>query len=684
VSGTPVKNLSGRGFRFESLVGAYFAASMLAAETPLRDRSLVAKIRFQTGYDGWRLDDLLLVFEGGAQLAASVKSGPQFRFRKRSGSFVPQSDFLKRAWSDYGREDETFDSARDSLALIGPPPPPEVARDLHELQTLARASDPDELDRRVRALERKDSQLLDLYESFRPRQRDDDRLPGDLLRCAQYIGLDFESSIAPDLGRYDEWCRAALEDEAGERALDLANALYAFVDKTRTAGGSFTRARLVRALDGRFPLRETAASRSRALLARVTRRNTDLLRSAMTDGVEIARSAANEGLSEALAVNRFIVASGGAGVGKSALLKNALAGRTDVDLIWLTAADFEAADPSPTALESAITEAASDPAADLPVVLDGLDRSFDQSARVAARILHLISEGDSSWRAIVPCSVDAWSPLAARLADHNRRVDWKQMEVASLSDGELHQLAARVPQLAPLLAQPDLNPVLRNFKRLDLIAQIIRPGERAPTESEISVLFWSRLVERGEQRHERARLLEQLAERQAEDMQATVSRSVLSDLRALADLEADGICVVRAGRVGFVHDLYGAWSRQQLLLAHEHDLGAYLATRLDSPVWLRALRLHASSLLESGDGSIARWRQARDVAASGNPLVEDVFLEAAFYTSDPQAILEECRVSRHRCSLCVMRAHDELSRDRRVVTQLCRLLAAQKYSSARS
>ena len=105
----------------------------------------------------------------------------------------------------------------------------------------------------------------------------------------------------------------------------------------------------------------------------------------------------------------------------------------------------------------------------------------------------------------------------------------------------------------------------------------------------------------------------------------------------LDDLERDGLLVQWQGRIRFAHELYGDWIRLQILISHEADLPAYLESRLDSPVWHRAIRLYALRLI---DNDLQKWLAELQRLAPKPDLIRDHFLESPLYSADPEGALE--------------------------------------------
>lgn len=623
---TSIKGTGGRGYRYETQVGIWFAAAMLARVAPLPRQGDPIRIRFMTDDDGWLFDDQLVTFGDGHRLAISVKSNQQFE--KRVAGYVATPSLVAEAWGDaLGQGAASFDPERDRLALIAPPPPAELSRVLDEVQILARNAAPEALDRRMSGT----ASLRMLYQSFNaPAELGTTHAAAWLLRRFEVVGLDFESPTAAAFAQTLAWCREALDPESADRAEELFEALYLQVDAVRTSGGEFTTGVLLGWFRNRFPLRFLAASEAKARLDARTERNIALIPSALAQTKHLERSDVRSNLLEALRQEPYLAVTGRSGVGKTVIAARALRDHDDSDLIWISAADLE---QEGAAVEADIERALRDRSGSLAVVLlDGLDRAYQpQVSRSAARIIQLVL-ADGRWHVALTSATDSLQRVTEELGANAVRQSPARHEIPALSLADLSEVADAFPTLRQLLANKMFQPILANPKQLDLFVRTATP-DTTPTESGLARLYWEDLVVRGENRHERAQFLELLAERQTERLEASTPRSDLGDLAPLTSLEDDDICIVRNGRVAFSHDLYGDWTRVWLLDANQQTLVAYLSDRIHSPLWNRAIRLRASGYLSARD--IEGWRAFRAQLPADDALIDDLFVEAALYAAEP-------------------------------------------------
>ena len=160
-----------------------------------------------------------------------------------------------------------------------------------------------------------------------------------------------------------------------------------------------------------------------------------------------------------------------------------------------------------------------------------------------------------------------------------------------------------MPDLLRVSVQSRVTSVFRNLKMLDIVARAERTaslGSAVSNESDVAGLFWTGTVHgRGERRAGREQTFMSIAESMADRVVPDLPLDSIVRPDDLDSLERDGSVVQWQGRIRFAHELYGDWVRLQILISHEADLPAYLETRLDSPVWHRAIRLYALRLIDN-------------------------------------------------------------------------------------
>jgi hypothetical protein len=644
----PVKNLSGAGFTFEDRVGAWMAAALLAGATPL-DAELgpPTRIDFQVDADGWRLDDLLVTF-AAARWCASIKSFPQIKSGAASG------DFVTRAWEELlGVSRSGFDPDIDLLGMISAPLDADARGDVHELIGMARAQAPEDLAARMLEPGYTGEGRRRLWKSFElpptwgladgPKPT-----PGELLRRLRVTEADFEYSPSRSEEQALRWCAGALADP--NEAPALWEGLLAIVSETRTAGGLLTRPMLISRLRERFALGDHPSyKRDWSILREITQLNTAQVLDSLGGQFHLDRATARDAIDDAAKDSRCLALVGPSGSGKTALAKAWVTSQSDAEVVWLQPHDL-AALAQPGRLQHPLLDVLQS-TAEVWVVIDGLDRLFSDGADAAVAQLARAIEPDGTLGLglLLTSQQQEWSRLVERLAERNAIVAWKTLPVDTFTDEELTRVLDEFPALRGVVLRGRLTGVLHNPKVLDVVLRRLRGGDLAGDEvlpgqeSSFAEWFYERLVcGNGPGRAGRGSLAVHLAELHADTLQPETPLVDLDPaaLDHLDSLERDGVCEQREGRVRFAHDLYGDWVRHRLLRVHEHDLPDYVRSRLQSPPWHRAIRLHALEQLAEHDAG--GWQAEMQRLGGEQPgVLHDLFLEAPLFGEDALASLEK-------------------------------------------
>lgn len=648
----PVKNLSGGGFTFEDRVGAWLGAAVLAGTAPL-DPALGPPVRidFQRDADGWRLDDLLIGF-GGARCCASVKSYMQIDYGRGA------KDFVGRAWEELlGISGSSFDPGTDLVAMVTAPIHADSRSDVHELIRLARAQDPDELAERIATEGFASERRRTLWDSFAipeplagVERGTLSGSPGELLLRLRVLEADFEHSPSSAHEQALGWCRQALVDPS--EALALWESLLAIVSELRTAGGTLTGELLVSRLRERFELRDHPAyERDWAALRALSDRNIEQIPDRLGDGLHVERVALVSQLDEAVGGGRLVALVGSSGCGKTAAAKAWALSRDAGAVIWLHAEQLAGIAQPGGGLRHPLLETVSAGRSHTWLIVDGLDRAFSDSADGAvAELVSAVKRTPSlPIGVIVTSQQQEWARVGERLAAHNAIADWQIVAAESFSSEEIGVVLEAYPALRDVAYRGRLTGVLRGPKVLDTILRALLAGgldQAEPLtgqESGFAKWFYEKLAcGTGRGRASRAALVMHLAELQGDRLQPQTPLTELdaAALDHLDDLERDGVCEQRDGRVRFTHELYGDWIRHQLLVAHDPDRTAYIRARLTSPLWHRAIRLRALSLLNADDDAAAWLSEMHRLGGDELGLLHDLFLEALLFSAEPRPTVE--------------------------------------------
>jgi hypothetical protein len=651
----PIKNLSGAGFAFEDRVGAWAAAAMLAGR-PALDPELgpPTRIDFQRDADGWRLDDLILTFDS-ASCCASVKSYPQIAAGRAS------KDFVSRAWEELlGTSGSGFDPDHDLVAMVTAPVDAHDRQHVQELIRLARARAPEELNEPIATGQLVGADKKTIWDSFAlpsglagvDSEAETNRVsssPGELLRRLRLVEADFEHSPSALLEQALGWCSQALVDPSEASA--LWESLLAVVSEHRTAGGTITGELIVARVRERFALRDHPDyQRDLRILDGLSQRNMEQVRDRLPGDLHIDRPALLTGLDQACADASLIAIVGPSGCGKTAIAKAWAASREDESVVWLRAEQIGTITGPGGGLNHSLLATLSAARRPTWVIVDGLDRSFSDNADSAvAELVTALEDGPTlPFALILTSQQQEWARIAERLAARDAIADWRLVAGESFSDQEIAVVLNAHPKLRDVAYRGRLSGVLRNPKVLDAILRAMLAGsleqsvQLSGEESQFAAWFYERLAcGTGRGRASRGALVMRLAEQQGDRLQSLTPLAELdpAGLDHLDDLDRDGVCDQSDGQVRFTHDLYGDWIRQQLLIAHDSDRAEYVGGRLTSPLWHRAVRLYALSLLDADDAG-AWSREMRRLGGDELGQLHDLFLEAALFAAEPRPALE--------------------------------------------
>jgi hypothetical protein len=652
------KVTGGGGFGFEDKVVAYLLACLLTDQPSLDPRfGTIQRLDFQVRVDEWLLDDVLITLgpePDRRRCAMSVKSNRQF-----SADAAP-AEFVTAAWEIFLNPARIhFDRTKDLLGIATSPLGASLHHQLHELLSWARAQQSDDLWRRVATPGYGNDEKRELLKSFvcpdflAVYHGRTDEGTGELLKCVQHLAFDFGSEPSNDLARAVALCRTAVRSGELTDARQLWDALCAIAHDYRPVSGFLDLPRLLDLLRSRFALLAYPQYRGDwNSLLQLTQDNIALVPDRIGGKVQLPRNAEIEALRTSPAP--FTAVIGPSGCGKSVLARHlAEQSLADDAALWFNARSFDL--PDFRAFESALRLAhplsdlfAGCPVASAMVVIDGLDRVFDERifANVATLIRKLMSDSEGSpWRIILPTQPEEWSRVYQSLVKANLRVEWSTFNLEEPAD--LAPVWEAFPKLRSLSYRPELRSLALKPNVLDILATRIDTVDpnRWTGESDLIEWLWHSVIARPPSAAPRAAFVNTLAEMQGDEMrtETSLTRFAIADQQPVDELVADRICTEREGRIAFHHDRYGDWARQRGLISKIDDLGAYLAQRILSPAWHPAIRLLGLHLLEQSPDT-ERWRAV--FVASGSPdgktpmLLQDLLLESVIFAAAPLPLLE--------------------------------------------
>ena len=644
----------GGGFRFETDVGGYVAAAMLAGARPFgEDIGVPEAIRLQASAHGHLLDDLVVTGQhlhptlGPRTLACSAKS-----FNMMSGGKL-MVEFVADAWRELLRPQ--FREGHDRVGMICGEAGEVNLRALQTLIAAARTDSDAGLAGRIDVPRAFNGTHRSLWQSARCPEDlahaasvDRATSPARLFRHLVVRRFDLAVPDSVHAAQALAWCQAALVPGQASSAGDLLRALFDLVEVTRTTAGTLDFTALASARPGVVLLARPDVEAAWQPLAEHTEQTAALVRDTIGAGVRVPRAQAWTALHEA-GERPVTVLTGPSGCGKSALAKRWLAAAADggARALWLSAVDLESGLDGLRArlgLPVSLPWLLEHLPGRLRLVVDGLDRSYAPAGlRAAAELARLALASEGRITLLLPCQQMALARVTRELLAAG--VDAASpVAIGDLDNADLAILREQ-PQVLRLAVGGQLLDALRRPKLLDLVVQAAELGAQGlrelRDETDVAALWWEHIALAGQDAPVRAAFLLELAERQADALQAATPAGTLGVAAAapVAGLQADGVMEPGGERYVFAHDLFGDWARLKRLQGLGEAVTAYLPGKELLPPWHRAVRLLALSSLRQDAGA---WQQLRDrLDAEGHRLLADLFLDAVIFADDAPHLLAE-------------------------------------------
>jgi hypothetical protein len=654
----PIKNTAGEGFAVEDAVVAWLSCHLVTGVPWYAGTGIIRAIECQMRQDGWSFDDIVLRSEKDGvecRCACSVKSQAVFG---KNGAPLKFARALWHQWLDESASG--FQRGRDSLVLISAQHEPEVREAWFGLTETARSISPESLTTRCESAAEPSPLRRAAFRSLRI----DDELgqavvdPVETARLLQKFHLveqDFQHSESQSVTLAISLCQQALSDVQRERASELWEALLNFAASVRRKGGCITLPDLLTKLSHRFALKQhpNYAADWATILSDSLQR-LESLPAKIGGLVSVERCDLLELVSREAERHRSVAILGESGNGKSVIaLQWATADAAGV--VWLRAADLSTVGGLRMLfrLSHSLAELFANSCQPFRLVLDGLDKSFDESAfDEAALVLRSASAAVNSDRCqiVLTCCPEDWERVRGHLIRRGISIPAEVVRVGRFTDSELREACQRLSSLRLLAQRPHLRPILRWPKALDIVATFWRVSD-APlswaTESDFARWFWWSAICREHPASFRDRVARKLAVQLADRMAANAQLNDFArdEAETIAEMAREGhieIDTVR-GTVRFAHELIADWARQRELQVQGEAVGTFLQKRLQSPLWHRAVRFHGLDLLDH-QSDATTWQRLFLEFNSGSAvdeIAQNLLLEA------PVFALEQCVVLEH-------------------------------------
>ena len=605
------------GARLEVKVGAFYLLCLLTETEPRGLAGAVAtRVKFQRGYEGHALDDIVVEANNAAGVPVSLEIQAK-RTLDFTASDAPFAKVVNQIVSATG------EAAERPIAAAIARTNTKIERHYQQLLTVARKMGSGAALRRALDADRVVSAgMRDFAKAFADQlaaagASSDDEALWAVLKRFQILVFDFESPGAISTLLALALAQITLPTADRQRAGELWSALQDLSLDYDADGGEIDRVELIRWLrDVRgfelAPSRQVAVARRR--LADHSQAALDVIEDSV-DGVPLDRSPRIDEVAAALEGARYVEVVGASGVGKSAILK-AVAGESMPAAfpVFLSPARIPPggwlAFSRDLGLEGSAESFLSEMAASGATILfiDSLDRIADAGARETVRDLLAAALRAPSLQVVVSVGPDfdadqrVWLPSAT--LDLMGRVS---VTVGPLTNPEAAALGQASPRLAQLLTNADAQPLTRNLYQLRRLLQ--RAGVLALplTEAALARSWWETasglepIPQRDRVRAMRGLGAQVLAQATRLDI-ADIASPVVSDLLRIDDL----IELVPGATGAFKHDVLRDWSAANLLREQPVRVAELPLHELAPTGLARAVELHARMLIEE-DPTGAAW-----------------------------------------------------------------------------
>jgi hypothetical protein len=499
-----VSSKGGLGTNFEQHVQAAFLVSLLTGGViPCILGARVTQLAFQTTKLGYETDDLLVtatsVTGQSHRLLLQIKNNLSI-----SSQDAMFEQVLQAFWHDY-LSPSLFDPALDRLVIVKSGLNDTERNHVKVILNWARAhAQSPSFFLEVRRIQEK-TKRLEIFRAVLAKVSQAPVADDDLwrfLRCVELLDYDFMTTGSVDEASVLHLLSLAKSAQADVSALDLwHHALHEAV-LLNSNGGSFAAADLAHTiLYQRFASSRLDSVRQAVLrLARNSQAITTPLKNTV-GGVKLDREAGKVAIQEALAGYDLVLVTGGAGVGKSALVRDVLAEQFADDGCFAFRADqFNEPHLSHVFTKQGIAETLEDMLGCLALLhekvlfIDSAEKLLEGPPGNAFQQLLAMVQARGGLKIILTAR-----QYAVDLLMHRYELTGVQrVVIPQLDDEEISQIQTAKPTLGGLLRNEKLQPLLRSLKYVDLAITLL--GKTQADFSGVSLLefkqqLWRYVVE---------------------------------------------------------------------------------------------------------------------------------------------------------------------------------------------
>lgn len=563
----------GAGTVLEHRFAASCTALMLCrGEMPFFPSSTITKVSVQSRSLNWRLDDALIegLLPGSRPFKVAVQAKRVCAPLPSDGEFV---DFIQNAWADFIATDR-FTKESDRLLLVSTFQSSKLYRFRQLIEQAQATTNAAEWGRKLgipnflsaEVCEVRDT-IVQILKKGYAKDLSDDELWDFARHCGvMFTDLDAEGSLheVQILSLLRTTCSGGDPAAGAAATWDALNRITAFEEgKAKT----FQLQELPQELKSRHALARAVDAKLIDDLRRDTEtvlaRSRDTVQGAAIERVELVTK-----ISTALNAGRVVLITGGAGSGKSAVAKRVFRETAqDAFSVAYYAEEFAAANLRSAPAMHGVDLSKFDEVSGLfpkrVVLVESVERLLEDNRRDAFLDFLREMRRDPTWHVLLTCRSSASATVElAFLAQAELKA--AVIEVPPLSDPELAEIAAKLPQLNRPLSAPQLKELLRQPFLLEKAASLQWPvSEALPTaERQFREKVWNEIVRKNSATasglpQRRSDAFISLALKRAKELVPFVSAS---------SFDADAIQRLRDD------DLVATSKRSDALIAPAHDM----------------------------------------------------------------------------------------------------------------
>jgi hypothetical protein len=657
----PVKNTSGEGFAVEDHVAAWLACHLLTGiPWPNPQAGVIEAINCQVRQDGWHFDDFIVELRANGEArrcACSVKSFPVFG---RKGA---PADFAKVTWKEWlGRGGSPFKPYRDSIAVFSAPHESAVREAWQGLLDLAHAEiSPEVLAKRQRDGAEPSHLKRAAYSSMRCPKDIDSAAYDDSTETARLLHnfflqeQDFNHSDSQSLKEALLFCQQALEDSARSQALELWHQILIYAAETRKKGGRISLPSLLTRLTCSFSLKQSPhyAEEWQRIL-KDSEQQMNGLPTKIGGTFFVQRQDLLGSMLENLSKKQVVWLVGDSGFGKTVLAKSWATADEKSVAVWVKALDLSAIGGLIVRwnLRHTVSELFQNGAKSVRLVIDGLDKCFDEGGfNEAALLLKAVMTENARFgcHIVLTSNPEDLGRVHRELIRRGLTLDLCQILVDRFTDQEVWEVCEHIPAMRPLWNRSHLRLILGWPKALDIAASHWRSSAvpQWTCESDFARWFWQTAISCDQPLNIRESVLRKLACVLADRLLARVKLEAFEteECAALSSLARENHVIIdqQSQTVRFAHDLIGDWARLREIQIQDSRVASFIKERLQSPLWHRPLRFYALDLIER-TSTATEWKRLFDAFSTDEPasqIAKNLLLEAPIFALHQGTVLEQ-------------------------------------------